>query len=242
MPLPLHITPAERETLCSVMSRMATVNGLNVAEFCTDVGTSLAAILEGKPEAIAVCADITGAIPDKLSRWSPRRHERGTYHFNAHLLPSKTLRDPEIRGCPYCLRADAAMGTGSPHRHMALRGHWLVKHVTFCLIHDHPLFHSGAGKSRVNAMTQQRGSARLRPPFLQAILIGLAVRLRNSTNGWTQGWKREPTKAGSGSSKCTPQQPFAGCSGMRFCVMRTSRRRMSTWRKKHGRFARWATK
>jgi hypothetical protein len=139
MPLPLHIKPAERETLCSVMSRMATVNGLNVTEFCTDVGTSLAAILEGKPEAIAACADITGANPDKLSRWSPRRHERGNYHFNTHLLPSKTLRDPEIRGCPYCLRADAAMGTSAPHRHMALRGHWLVKHVTVCLIHDQPL-------------------------------------------------------------------------------------------------------
>lgn len=139
MPLPLHITPAERETLCSVMSRMATVNGLNVTEFCTDVGTSLAAILEGKPEAIAVCADITGAIPDKLSGWSPRRHERGIYRFNTHLLPSKTLRDPEIRGCPHCLRADAAAGNDAPHHHMAVRGHWLVKHVTLCLVHDHPL-------------------------------------------------------------------------------------------------------
>ncbi|SNS82021.1 hypothetical protein SAMN05421763_10377 [[Luteovulum] sphaeroides subsp. megalophilum] len=42
-------------------------------------------------------------------------------------------------GCPVCLRADAVGSGAPPHIAMALRGHWLVPHVTLCLDHHHPL-------------------------------------------------------------------------------------------------------
>lgn len=44
-----------------------------------------------------------------------------------------------MRGCPQCLRQDAEGGSGPAHLHMAMRGHWLVPHVTLCLEHLHPI-------------------------------------------------------------------------------------------------------
>ena len=139
MPLPLCITPTPRETLFSVMSRMAMVNGLSGADFCTDFGTSFTSIINSTPKAIAVCAKFTGGNPDTLAAWSPRHHARGIIAFNDHQFPARSVRTPEMRGCPLCLREHAMADPEASHQHMSFRGHWLYRHVTFCQVHDHPL-------------------------------------------------------------------------------------------------------
>ncbi|WP_158966851.1 TniQ family protein [Chachezhania sediminis] len=58
--------------------------------------------------------------------------------FRGEVFVSRALRNPVIRGCPHCLRAQA---NGQPHplRHVALPGDWLCRGVDICLQHCHPL-------------------------------------------------------------------------------------------------------
>ena len=48
-------------------------------------------------------------------------------------------RNPIMRGCPVCLREDAARATGPPHTAMVMRGDWQLREAMLCVRHCHPL-------------------------------------------------------------------------------------------------------
>ncbi len=78
-------------------------------------------------------------LSDDLLTWSPVKAGGTQRMLGGHAFPAKVILEPQIRGCPVCLRADAAGSTAPPHIARALRGHWLVPHVTLCLDHHYPL-------------------------------------------------------------------------------------------------------
>ena len=52
-PLPLAPDLQDRETAFSFVSRLAAMNGVDTAGFCTDMGLSFSQVIDGKPEALA---------------------------------------------------------------------------------------------------------------------------------------------------------------------------------------------
>lgn len=59
--------------------------------------------------------------------------------FRGELYVSRALRNPIMRGCPVCLREDAAGATVPAHSAMVMRGYWQLREATLCVRHGHPL-------------------------------------------------------------------------------------------------------
>ncbi|ULB11860.1 TniQ family protein [Cereibacter azotoformans] len=141
MPLPLsrRPDPVARETVASHVSRLAALNWIDAATFAADKGTSFLRVIAGDPGAVEAMAALGVTLPGELLDWSPVKSGGALRMLRGHAFPAKVILVPQIRGCPICLRADAAGSSAPPHIAMALRGHWLVPHVTLCLDHHHPL-------------------------------------------------------------------------------------------------------
>lgn len=138
-PLPLRVTLGEREVAFSYMSRLAQRNGVRTSDFAVDMGLPRRAVARGDAEALRGLAGLGGLPVEVLSGWTPSLVDSEVWRFRGEVLPRPALRLLEIRGCPLCLREDAAVvGDGAG---MTLRGDWLVAHVTLCLRHCHPLVH-----------------------------------------------------------------------------------------------------
>ncbi|RHZ91193.1 hypothetical protein D1114_20770 [Cereibacter sphaeroides] len=131
--------PVARETVASHVSRMAALNWIDAATFAIDKGTSFQRIIDRHPEAFDAMAALGITLPYDLLTWSPVKAGGTQRMLVGHAFPAKVILEPQIRGCPVCLRADAAGSTARPYIAMALRGHWMVPHVTLCLDHRHPL-------------------------------------------------------------------------------------------------------
>ncbi|MCV2893720.1 TniQ family protein [Lentibacter sp. XHP0401] len=138
-PLPLTVSLLWRETATSFTSRLAARNGLSASAFCSDFGVSLRSIVDGNPVAICAIAELGGVDPEKLAAWSPVAIGERRLNFRGHVFHGKTLRNPEIRGCPICLQEDSQSVDLPPEQAMAIRGHWSVPHVATCVRHGHPL-------------------------------------------------------------------------------------------------------
>lgn len=136
---PIHVAPVDRETAFSLMSRMAAVGGTSAADFGLDHETQFQAILDGKAGAVNRLAQIGGINPAELISWTPQKSKGARRIIRNDTFPSKTILAPEIRGCPVCLQEDAKNASSSPHAAMAIRGDWLIPHVTCCLRHEHAL-------------------------------------------------------------------------------------------------------
>lgn len=134
------IIPRPRETLASFVSRTAAAYHVDAATFSADRETSFIAVISGASTAIDALEAFGCPIPDDVIAWSPLKDGAGkaTRHFRDHAFPSKVLQPPTIRGCPECLRQDLEC-RGNSSTAMAMRGHWLVPHVTLCLDHGIPL-------------------------------------------------------------------------------------------------------
>ncbi len=137
--LPLTVPLLWRETATSYTARLAARNGLPAAAFCRDFGMSFRAVVDGDPSAIRTIADLGGVSPTHLADWSPVSLGGRRISFRGHIFNGKTIRNPETRGCPLCLRDDASTGPLPPAQAMGIRGHWSVPHVATCRLHDHPL-------------------------------------------------------------------------------------------------------
>ena len=138
-PLSLSVSLLWRETATSFTSRLAARNGLSAPDFCRDFGITFPAVVDSDPYALSVIATLGGVHPDELVAWSPIPAGSRLMNFRGHIFSGKTLRNPELRGCPICLREDAEKSTLPPEQAMAMRGHWVVPHVATCIRHDHPL-------------------------------------------------------------------------------------------------------
>lgn len=139
--LALTVEPVDRETLPSLFSRMAILNGTDAVNFALDLGITFRRILEQDEEAVAIFAERAGLSATQLAEllsWTGERIGDVRMRFRKEVFVSRALRNPIIRGCPHCMREHAA---DQPHplRHIALRGDWLCRGVDICHQHLHPL-------------------------------------------------------------------------------------------------------
>jgi hypothetical protein len=174
------------------MSRLAAVNKVDLREFGFELGIPFQRILNGEQDMIRTLALLGGADHECLQHWSGTKLEGRRHELCGEIYPAKTIRSPEIRGCPICLKQDASASERSPEHSMAIRGHWLVPHVTICLAHKHPLvplWRETQPFARYDTVTQFR-------PLLPVSLTARFVNSRTSTNGWKPGWLMGQETAG----------------------------------------------
>ena len=138
-PLPLARDLQDRETAFSFVSRLAAMNGVDTAGFCTDMGLPFSKVIDGNPEALARLADLSATEVEDLRLWSPLYLGNREHEFRGNRLHAKAIKESTVRGCPACLREDAAAAPGRAEGDMYIRGHWLFRPVTLCLKHHHPL-------------------------------------------------------------------------------------------------------
>ncbi|MFK7836267.1 MAG: TniQ family protein [Sulfitobacter sp.] len=137
----LKLQPSQKpgETAASLISRTATGFGTDAKTFCYHKGTSFLRVISGDRQAFDELDRYGVTIPHEVLSSSPVRKPLNVREFKNHNFPSKIIQSPEVRGCPVCLRLDAEMSDAPAHIAMAMRGNWLVPHVTLCLEHQHPL-------------------------------------------------------------------------------------------------------
>ncbi|UMA63347.1 TniQ family protein [Roseivivax marinus] len=138
-PLPLRVDLADRETAFSFMARLAAMNGTDAQGFGLEQDIAFQRVLDGEPQAVAELAMLGGTDASQLTAWTARKQKGRRHMLRGEPFPGKLIRDPVIRGCPVCLRQDAAASLLPPEQAMALRGTWTVPNLTLCLEHDHPL-------------------------------------------------------------------------------------------------------
>ncbi|MDE4306342.1 TniQ family protein [Phaeobacter gallaeciensis] len=141
MTTPLALMPAikDRETAFSYVSRMAAMNGVDTAGFCTDMGLSLTKIINGVPEDLMKLAALCDSDVEDLKRWTPLYFGNRAHTFRGHRVHAKAIKDTTVRGCPVCLREDAEASPDNDTGEMYIRGHWLFRPVSLCVKHHHPL-------------------------------------------------------------------------------------------------------
>ena len=141
-PLEVRPSPVPRETLPSFLSRLAAVNGVGATDFAVDLGFSIKRLLTLEEDAVRALAGAGGlddaALAELLS-WTGTAVGDVRMQFRGEVFVSRALRNPRIRGCPLCLRADAEGQEHRPARAMALRGDWQLRDVSLCVRHGHPL-------------------------------------------------------------------------------------------------------
>lgn len=121
------------------MSRIAARNGVSARAFGQDMGIPFGAVIDGNAEAIEKLATLTNASCEDLRAWSPQNMGARRHSFRGEMFHARGIKDTVIRGCPACLREDAAASDRPPEQSMAIRGHWLARHVSLCIKHEHPL-------------------------------------------------------------------------------------------------------
>jgi hypothetical protein len=135
--LSLPLSPCE--TAFSFMSRIAARNGISAQSFGNDMGIPFSAIIDGNPDAIGSLATLTHASCEDLLAWSPQNRGKRQHSFRGEIFHAHGIKATVIRRCPVCLREDAAASDRPPEQSMAIRGHWLPRHVTLCLKHHKQL-------------------------------------------------------------------------------------------------------
>lgn len=138
-PLPLTVPLQPREVAFSYLGRLAARNGVSSGDFALDMGLPLAAVDQGRPDALAKLAQLGGVSERALAAWSPARREDRAYRFRDETFIRQAFTRTWLQGCPDCLREDLDRGGPMPVRRMAIRGHWLLKYTTICLEHSRPL-------------------------------------------------------------------------------------------------------
>ena len=106
------------------------------------MGAPFKRLLEQDPDAFEAVANWTGLDPQQMEEmlsWTGLRVGNVRMRFRGELLVSRALRNPEIKGCPICLREDAAAHDGPEAAGMVMRGDWQMREVMVCVRHRHPL-------------------------------------------------------------------------------------------------------
>ena len=170
--MPPHNPRPTRETIASWISRRAAHFWVDAATFCVDKGTSLTAVLQNTDEALAALEDHGETISAELKEWEPKQTGSGTRSFRGHTFPTRSLQTPVMRGCAHCLREDfETIGA------MKMRGHWLVPHVTVCVIHQTalvPLWREASPQKRFDSAPRLTD---LSPDIMAGTLDGMPRKL-----------------------------------------------------------------
>lgn len=136
--LALRTDPKSRETFYSFVGRLAAVNGVSLQDFLNDFGlpkNGFFALHGDVVKAIAQLADLDPLQIGEMSSWTGLHLEGVRMAYRGEQIVSRAIRNPDVRGCPDCLREDAN-GSSESTNAMAMRGHWLLRHSRVCLIHD----------------------------------------------------------------------------------------------------------
>ncbi|MFG6571639.1 TniQ family protein [Sulfitobacter sp. 1A13353] len=201
-----------RETVASFVSRTAAAYHMDAATFSADRETSFLAVISGASTAIEALEAFGCPIPEDVVAWSPSKDGvAGTMRlFRGHTFPSKILQPPKMRGCPECIRQDLEdQGTGPAA--MAMRGHWLVPHVTLCLEHNTPLMTLWQESKPVPRFASAPHLASLIPAITEGNLT-LEPRAPTSFDTWL-----DAQLEGHGDGNWLEQHPLhAACN---YCLM-----------------------
>ncbi|WP_274520059.1 TniQ family protein [Meridianimarinicoccus roseus] len=153
--------PAPRETVYSYLSRVAATWRTGTVEFAHDIGAPFKYFLEEKPEAfdaLATWANLTSEEMDTLLSWTGQRIGDVGMKFRGEVIVSRALRNPQIRGCPVCLREDAGGQDGPAIAAMVMRGDWQLREAYSAFGMDIRLSRSGPFHCRETATISQRAS------------------------------------------------------------------------------------
>lgn len=134
--------PAPRETLYSYLARLAAVWQTDAPDLAYDMGAPFRRLLNQHEEAfetLAGWAKLTPEVMAELLSWTGVRAGNVRMEFRGELYVSRALRNPVMRGCPVCLREDAAGAKGPAFSAMVMRGDWQFREVTLCIRHRHNL-------------------------------------------------------------------------------------------------------
>ena len=71
--------------------------------------------------------------------WTGVRAGNVRMDFRGEVFVTRALRNPVMRGCPVCLREDAAGHAGPELTAMIMRGDWQMREAVTCVRHRHPL-------------------------------------------------------------------------------------------------------
>lgn len=156
--LALTVEPVDRETLPSLLSRMAILNGTDAANFALDLGATFRRILEQDEEAVAIFAERAGLSATELAEmlsWTGERIGDVRMRFRKEVFVSRALRNPIIRGCPHCMR-DYAADLPHPLRHIALRGAGFAEALISATSTTIRWFPCGPAHAPSNGMTLER--------------------------------------------------------------------------------------
>lgn len=201
-----------RETVASFVSRTAAAYHVDAATFSADRETSFLAVISGAATAIEALDAFGCPIPEDVVAWSPSKEGGGATMrlFRGHTFPSKILQPPKMRGCPECLRQDLEIQGNDPPA-MAMRGHWLVPHVTLCLDHNIPLVTLWRESKPVPRFDSVRHLASLVPAIIAGSLT-LEPRAATGFDTWL-----DARLEGRGDGNWLEQHPLhAACN---YCLM-----------------------
>ena len=135
-------SPASRETVYSYLSRLAATWRTDVADLAHDMGASFKKFTEQDPapfEALAEWAGLDRHRLNEMLSWTGVRAGNVRMEFRGEVFGTRALRNPVMRGCPVCLREDAAGHAGSGLPAMIMRGDWQMREAVICVRHRHPL-------------------------------------------------------------------------------------------------------
>ncbi|WP_417245873.1 TniQ family protein [Celeribacter sp.] len=135
-------TPVTRETLYSYLARLASNWQTDAVELVYDMGASFKRLLDQDGEAhelFARWAKLSPEVMAEMLSWTGVRAGNVRMEFRGELYVSRALRNPVMRGCPMCLREDAAETDRPAHEVMAMRGDWQFREVILCVRHGHPI-------------------------------------------------------------------------------------------------------
>jgi hypothetical protein len=134
--------PAHRETVFSFLSRCAATWQTTTHQFALDIGTSLKSIAMQNEKTLRLFAERTKLSPEDLAElmsWTGEKIGNVRMRFRDEVFVSRALRNPEVQGCPICLREDITAADASPTAVMVMRGDWLMREAVLCTRHGHPL-------------------------------------------------------------------------------------------------------
>lgn len=133
-----QLRPADRETLPSYLSRLAASKGVATPEFAYDLKGGFSRFLICDPEmmeTLSVWAQLSPYETEELLSWTGVRAGNVRLDYRGDTVISRALRNPIVRGCPACLREDAAQESSEPTSAMIMRGDWQLREVSTCLHH-----------------------------------------------------------------------------------------------------------
>ena len=136
--LSLRTDPKPRETLHSFVARLASLNGVRTGDFLHDFSLSMTRLNRIDPVLVQTITELAGldsAQKSDLVSWTGEPIEGVRMAYRGERIVSRAIRNPEVRGCAFCLREDAA-GIEAPDTKMAMRGDWLLRHSLVCLRHS----------------------------------------------------------------------------------------------------------